>query len=169
MQAGFALKDVTLTKATVIEPMPVLAGGKLKKEYGDDALTKQPKIPFGRSDEECQLLNCCGPDGCHKPSHADAHTRAADCNGAANRGAGGGCQAGVAVPRRGDCSETKGDEQVGKEGQPESADEDEDARMKMVFDDRDRAQNSDDHLRHVAEQCAPSFSLNRPGPFCMRM
>lgn len=34
-----------------------------------------------------------------------------------------------------------------------------DARMTMVFDDRDRAQNSDDHLKHVAEQYALSHSL----------
>ena len=54
----------------------------------------------------------------------------------------------------------QGAQQHGMHTRAHAAEVSADARMTMVFDDCDRAHNSDEHLKHVAEQCALSYSLN---------
>lgn len=127
LQAAFALKDVTITKATVIEPMPELASSFRRDANGDpgDARPEQPvspEITFGRD----------MPTGVAELPHSQEGAHAAEPGGA---------HAHVAP---------YADAPGGGVVRPGGED-----RMKMVFDDREAAENSDEHLKHVAEQCAP--------------
>jgi hypothetical protein len=129
MQAAFALKDVTITKATVIEPMPELAGAVLQAER-DDMRPEQPvspEITIGR--ERCEEWREGGSEG----------RVVAD---------------GDAAPRPGGCaSDSRPQECVVPSTRRAGSGEE---RMKMVFNDREAAENSDEHLKHVAERCAPA-------------
>lgn len=134
-----ALKDVTITKATVIEPMPEMASNVLKQQQtgGVESHQSQPASHPRNSQDYGQNTQPQPPradaSGSGKGVQEDAH------------------QHGMHT-----------DAHAQEEAEEVSAD----ARMTMVFDDRDRAQNSDDHLKHVAEQIAsrPSPHITFPTP-----
>jgi hypothetical protein len=155
LQAVCALKGITITKATVLEPVPELHRSVLKKEeHQKPGLPHQPDMTPSRKAHENQPLKCGPQEGCENEED-DANMVAVF-----DAPAGGGHRSqGALGDGNGQESAMHGELVHGIDAHTQPADAvTEDARMQVVFD-HERAPHSDEHLKHVTEQCVSSTSL----------
>jgi hypothetical protein len=153
LQAAIALKAVTITKATVIDPVPELAGTiPGMEDHHPCAMPPQPAVPYDTATHEKHAYGYHHPNGSAKE---DAFTQmhvgedAMPGGGHGSRGAsqdGSGHRKAVHV-------EPMHERHAGKEGEAGP----QDVHMKRMADDRE-VTYSDDRLHHVTEQCVAASS-----------